>query len=137
MTNGTTNIWNPAKPGLSFENVILSLALNNAVLLGFSVSYDFEFGAPGGYVTYDPMDVSDPATKDLGGHVVHIVGYVSNEDLAGNPATASAPPGAGGGYLIIKNSWGPCNGDTGYYYMPVKYFKAQAWGVDVVSSESH
>ena len=136
MSNGANNIWNPANLGLSFDEIILSLAFNNAVLLGFSATHDFEYGAPGGYITYDPADIAD-TTDYLGGHVVHVVGYVSNSDLASNPGTSSAPPGAGGGYFIIKNSWGRCFGDAGYYYMPVAYLEATAWGVYVVSSESH
>jgi hypothetical protein len=33
--------------------------------------------------------------------------------------TASVPPGAGGGYFIIKNSMGGvCAGDMGFGYMP-------------------
>jgi len=67
-------------------------------------------------------------TTDAGGHNIHVVGFVSNQDLAANPATATAPPGSGGGYFILKNSWRPCAGDAGYYYMPVDYVKAPIAG---------
>jgi C1A family cysteine protease len=57
--------------------------------------------------------------------MVHVVGYLSNTDLLKKIPTA--PPGAGGGYFIIKNSWGACDGDAGYKYMPVDYFEAEVW----------
>jgi C1A family cysteine protease len=65
------------------------------------------------------------------------VGYIDNSTLAGNSATKSAPAGAGGGYFIIKNSWGTCSGDVGYYYMPVDYLKVHATHVWVVASVTH
>ena len=52
-----------------------------------------------------------------GGHVVQIIGFLSNEELSfpGSPVNAG-----GGGYFIIRNSWG-CAGDGGYYYVPADY----------------
>jgi hypothetical protein len=136
MSDGVNDLWNPANPGLSFDYIILALAFNDAVILGFNVSPDFEYGAPGGYIKYDPADIANTKAY-LGSHVVHVVGYVSNSDLAANPNTAGAPAGEGGGYFIIKNSWGACAGDAGYYYMPVQYLLDTAWGVYAMSSESH
>jgi len=144
---GAFSIWDHSDPDLSVLNIILNLALNNAVLLSFSETPDFhnasrtpaqekKDNAPTGYVLYD-------ATKDAqsiagtGGHVVHIVGYIDNGKLAGNPATKPAPAAAGGAYFIIKNSWGVCKGDVGYYYMPVDYMKNRATGVSVVAFVSH
>ncbi len=72
-----------------------------------------------------------------GGHVVHIVGYIDNSQLAANPGTLIAPAGAGGGYFIIKNSWGTCTGDLGYRYMPVDFLTSRGTGVFTVLSESH
>jgi len=47
-----------------------------------------------------------PTTKiTRGGHAVAVVGYQLD------------PRVLGGGYLIIKNSWGPDCGDAGYQYM--------------------
>jgi hypothetical protein len=56
--------------------------------------------APGGYIRLNIPDV----WTSVGLHSVHIVGYVSNEDLAANAATTGAPPGAGGGYFIIRST---------------------------------
>jgi C1A family cysteine protease len=129
-SGNVSNVWNAANPQLTFNLMILGLALNNAVLLGFNVTNNFQ-GAPGGYV---PTVRSDLSTS-VGGHEVHVIGYVSNQDLAG--VLPQAPPGAGGGYFIIKNSWGACTGDAGYYYMPVYYLLTEANEVDIVSTEFH
>jgi C1A family cysteine protease len=51
-----------------------------------------------------------------------------------SPVSPQFPPG---GYFVIKNSWSECNGDAGYYYMPVAYLEARATGVSVVSSVTH
>ena len=53
-----------------------------------------------------------------GGHLVQIVSFISNEALTW-PGAAPATVG-GGGYFIVRNSWG-CAGDGGYYYVPADY----------------
>jgi len=125
--NGANNVWNHKDTDLSVDYMILALALNEGVDLAFTETPNFG-AAPGGYVAYDTADLLVPK----GGHVVHVVGYVGNADLA--KKLPSAPAAAGGGYFIIKNSWGACAGDAGYWYMPVDYVKAQARDVDIVSS---
>ncbi len=67
-----------------------------------------------------------------GGHAVHVTGYLSNERLA--TRLPKAPPGAGGGYFIVKNSWGTCFGDAGYVYLPVDWVKANAFEVVILQS---
>lgn len=49
--------------------------------------------------------VNPNSTETGGGHAVAIVGYKLDPSLAG------------GGYFIIKNSWGPTCGDKGYQYL--------------------
>lgn len=136
--SGVVNdIWNPGNVNLSFDYLILGLAFNDAITLGFDVSPDFEYGLlPGGYIPYDPTDIGDTENY-LGSHVVHLVGYIGNAALAANPNTKNVPAGEGGGYFIIKNSWGGCFGDAGYVYMPVQYMEDMVLGVNAVSSESH
>lgn len=124
---GIVDVWNGAEKDLTFDYMILGLAFNNAVMLGFNVTDSFQ-GSPDGYVGFDLNDLS----TSVGGHMVHVVGFVSNQGLAA--ALPSAAPGAGGGYFIIKNSWGACTGDAGYYYMPVTYLLAEASEVDIFSS---
>jgi Papain family cysteine protease len=132
---GVSYIWNPANKDLSVGYIFLALAFNNAVILGFDETQAFKNASgTNGYITYIPPELSIFADPSLGGHEIHIIGYVSNEDIAANPNTASVTPGSGGGYFIIKNSWGAFNGDAGYYYMPVDYLKDHATEVVVVSS---
>jgi hypothetical protein len=130
MATTTGSMWNPQNTSLSLDYMLLTLAFNNALVIGFGVTDAF-FNQTDGYVTYDPSSKFD------GGHAVHVVGYVANSDLAANPATASAPPGAGGGYFIIKNSWGTCAGDVGYYYAPVAYLEAEIGAAYSLSAETH
>ena len=134
---GVSYIWNPSNPDLSVDYIFLSLAFNSAVVLGFNETQAFQNAANGnGFIHYTPTNpifqiLLDPT---LGGHYVHIVGYVSNEDIAANPNTASTTPASGGGYFIVKNSWGANVGDAGYLYMPVDYLKANAFELAVISS---
>jgi hypothetical protein len=126
---GTSSIYFPDFPDLTTAMVRIGLALNIPVVLGFDVTDDFTHPS-NGYVPYSNSDVA----TDGGGHAVHIVGYVSNEQLA--KQVPSAPAGEGGGYFVIKNSWGGCAGDAGYYYMPVKYLVKRAQGVRWVNPVS-
>jgi C1A family cysteine protease len=126
---GVTWTWYPNDKDRSVDYIFLALGFNNAVILGFNATNNF-VNTTNGFINYTAGIEDD----SIGGHAVHIVGYVSNEDIAANPNTASAPPASGGGYFIIKNSWGAAYGDAGYSYMPVDYLKANATDVAVVSS---
>lgn len=53
-----------------------------------------------------------------GGHCILVTGYVDNKDLP-----RDVPPGGGGGYLVIKNSWGTGFGDSGYAYLSYDWVK--------------
>ncbi len=133
-TGWTISLWNPSPSDL-VTNIQTALALGNGVMLAFNVSDNFYDYNSTGYVAYDPScDLNknwkkNPACKYggfVGGHEVHVVGYISNSDLA--KILPGVPGGAGGGYFIIKNSWGACYGDAGYAYMPVAYLQATATG---------
>jgi len=82
------------------------LAGGNGFVLGFKVyeSFESQTVAQTGKV---PMP---KANENLvGGHAVFAAGYQTD------------PKWPGGGYLIIKNSWGARWGDKGYFYMPFAY----------------
>jgi hypothetical protein len=68
-----------------------------------------------GYVNYTPGLIGNYLNT---GHTVMICGYVENVNLP-----AGAPQGSGGGYFIVKNSWGTLKGDNGFYYVPYDYVK--------------
>ena len=89
---------------LIYDNVIeavKSLDEERPVYLGVSVTKSMQ--------ACDP--VLDPKSPDTGGgHAVAISGYGIDKRVAG------------GGYFIIKNSWGPDCGDQGYQYLPFNYF---------------
>jgi C1A family cysteine protease len=73
-------------------------------VLGFYVYSSFEsIGADGKM----PMPASGEPV--IGGHAVFAAGYYDDASWAG------------GGYLIVKNSWGIDWGDHGYFYMPYAY----------------
>jgi hypothetical protein len=57
-----------------------------------------------------------------GGHLVQIVGFITNEQLS-FPGAAPGNVG-GGGYFIIRNSWG-CAADGGYFYVPADYVSSR------------
>jgi len=91
--------------------------------MGFTIADDFEYGLTNGFINYETTDIHNK-NRILGQHIVHVVGYIKNSDLA--KKLPAATPGAGGGYFIIKNSWGACFGDAGYLYMPAAYLEAEA-----------
>jgi hypothetical protein len=120
-----TSFWNSNNTELSKEYMILNIAFNNAVILGFNVTDRFENGGNGGYVVWDATDV----TTNKGGHYVHVVGLATNDELP-----EGAPQAVGGGYFIVKNSWNNCFGDAGYLYLDWDYVKAVGWQGFSVSS---
>ena len=125
-SNGAFSIWDYSHPDASVALIQMFLALNQPIVLGYTLGT-----LPlvdGGYIQNEPLS----AGKN-GGHVVHIVGYIDNSQLVANSGTSMAPPGAGGGYFIVKNSLGGvCAGDMGYRYMPVAYLESRANGVYVL-----
>jgi C1A family cysteine protease len=90
----------------NLEDMKVCLAGGTGIVIGFEVYESFE-GDEIARTGNMPMPQSNEAT--VGGHAVFAAGYATD---------ASWP---GGGYLIIKNSWGSDWGDKGYFYMPWAY----------------
>ncbi|HVN55887.1 MAG TPA: C1 family peptidase [Anaerolineaceae bacterium] len=82
------------------------LAEGNGFVMGFSVYESFESDA---VAKTGKMPMPSPGEKVLGGHAVFCAGYQTDSKAAG------------GGWFIIKNSWGAGWGDGGYFYMPFAF----------------
>ncbi len=96
---------------LNTARVLLSQGY--ALMGSFGVYEGFDGPAANGFVT------NYGTSNGRGGHVVMIAGYISNTQLSAK--LPNAPQGAGGGYFMIKNSWGCGPADAGFYYIPVDY----------------
>lgn len=86
--------------GDSVEKSIESLQRGNPVYIGMSTPNDMLRG----------LTVIRPdSSKSGGGHALEIVGARADRSVKG------------GGYWILKNSWGAHIGDKGYQYLPFHY----------------
>ena len=113
VASGATNYWDAANRDLSVAKAILAVALfRSPVIWSFDVE-DSSWTPDGdGFVHY----ASGTENANHGGHAVHVVGYITNTQLA--QVLPNAPAGSGGGYFIAKNSWSNCWGDSGFAYIP-------------------
>jgi hypothetical protein len=102
-------------PSVGIETAKFYLSNKKPLVLCFQTAASFDNNS-GGYVSY-----TGTAETNRGGHCVAVTGYVDNPSLP-----AGIPPGAGGGYLVVKNSWGTSFGDRGYAYLPYDWVKAWA-----------
>jgi hypothetical protein len=118
VASGTINYWDPANRDHSLGLMILAVGLlRQPVVWSFDVAESSFSPDADGFVTWTHITMW---TK--GGHAVHVVGLIGNTRLA--QVLPDAPPGSGGGYFIVKNSWGACWGDAGFAYIPF----TSVWG---------
>jgi hypothetical protein len=129
--------WNFAQPVVNTAVVISALQGENAVpiVLSLPVTRSFDFGGSSanpnrGFIPN--QFVGDPFLGDIsrGNHAVLAVGFIGNADL--DRANLQVPTGDGGGYIIIKNSWG-CWGDNGYGYLPLSWVVRNVFGAYAIT----
>jgi C1A family cysteine protease len=120
------------------------LANGYAILTAFPVYKNFmnDVGNDGvvkhddAQFSQEQVHVDEDSKQVLGGpagnHLVQIVGFLSNNDLFGSASNNQY----GGGYFIIKNSWGCLAGDGGYYYVPVDYVTRFFFSMSVLNFDS-
>lgn len=91
----------------SLEDAQACLSNGSGFTIGFYVYESFDTDE---VATTGKMPMPKPGEQILGGHAVFVVGY--QDDVTW----------PGGGYLIVKNSWGSDWGDKGYFYMPYAFY---------------
>ncbi len=101
---------------LWLATVLMNIIVGNSVMVGTGVPPSFDSPDANGFAS-----MGDPDEESRGGHGVHVTGFVTNQRLA--QELPDAPPGQGGGYLVVKNSWGSCWSDGGYIYVPFDWAK--------------
>ncbi len=108
-------------PQIGVEQAKAFLASRTPIVFCFTVPESFGGSTSnGGFVRFDPNEKGD------GGHCVLMTGFIDNKDLP-----AGIAPGEGGGYFIVKNSWGCDFGDQGYAYLPYSWVKK--WGTEMIA----
>lgn len=108
----------------SLDQAIALLNAKVPVVLSFGVHTSFDETPNSGYTEMPSGD--DPFR---GNHAALLVGYVSNSNRP-----SGAPAGSGGGYFVLKNSWGRDVADNGFYYLPYNYVRDKATALDAIHS---
>lgn len=118
----TIQVW---KNGEAFKLNLLRnyLSQGYVLLASFPVYKGFmddvkNDGVVSNYARTKLDDKGKEVAGSYGGHAVQIVGFLSNEDMS---QFGQTPNIGGGGYFIVKNSWGCGAGDGGFYYVPADY----------------
>lgn len=110
---GNTQVWNVLDTEFSASIAKLAATLKIPMTLSLPVNPSFDKALINGHVQY-----LGSHEDNRGGHVVTIVALVENKDL---PITS--PKGPGGGYFVVKNTWGDCWKDAGFIYLPITWVK--------------
>ena len=115
---GHVSLWNLLEPENSLAAVRAHLSAGHPVVVSTYLDGDFELAAQRAASESPPpgvlpgWDTQNLLHGGVGGHTLLAVGYVTNGQITGS----ELPEASGGGYLILKNSWG-CHGDGGYMHV--------------------
>jgi hypothetical protein len=103
--------------------------VNARRLLRAGVPLTMTFGIPSSFMrnTNGYLGAPNETEGYVGGQSVLVTGWVPN-----HLRPPGAPEAVGGGYFVIKNSWGRCVGDSGYFYLPSDWVKANAINMTAV-----
>lgn len=93
----TLRISRTTHHGYRLETAVQALDQGNPLVMAVQVPAD---------LSKCKATVDSKSSRTKGDHVMEAVGYRLDESVDG------------GGYLILKNSWGPECGDHGYHYYP-------------------
>jgi hypothetical protein len=126
-------VWSSGQP-FDLSRYRMLLAQGHVLMASFPVYKGFmdDVGANGIVSNYartrlDAM--GNEVAGSYGGHAVQIVGFLSNLEMTRLGVT---PNIGGGGYFIVKNSWGCRAGDGGFYYVPADYVSRRFTSLSVL-----
>lgn len=114
---GNLQLMSLFAPDMAVNLGRLFVGLKVPLVMALDVTPSFDNATSNGVVTY-----AGGSESSRGGHAVSVMGAIDNSKLPTNIA-----PGAGGGYFIVKNSWGKCWKDGGYIYLPYNWVKQYAY----------
>ncbi len=119
--------------GLPVDEMRQYLKTGHPMVAGLLVHEGFNYPNNQGYVT----TLAD--NKFWGRHAVQVVGFVPNDEIQSSSSLSSdyknLAASSGGGYFIVKNSWGTCWGDAGFVYVPENWAKAYFTQVTVFDAK--
>lgn len=107
------------------------LTVKIPLVLSYSVTPSYKTARDSGFIYY-----TTPFEPSYGGHTTLVTGYIDNENIT---VAMDVPPNEkstnGGGYFIVKNSWGGKWKDAGYIYIPYNWVKAYTTSLITVKAE--
>jgi hypothetical protein len=125
----SVEIWNAADLTGTFNQLMALLKSGKPVGLSLDVPPTFDNVDANGFV-----DFIGAGETSRGAHALVAIGYVSNTEMTARFG-ASARQGSGGGYIVVKNSWGFDWGDHGYMYLPVDWLKTYGYAGSAFSGQ--